>query len=59
MNQPETPFETASYELNQFRERRMADRRFSVRTSADRRMNQPLEKDEELPEATPEIREIN
>lgn len=38
MNQPETPFESVSLALNQFRERRLADRRFSARDSGDRRM---------------------
>lgn len=37
MTRPDTPFEAASYDLNKFRERRIADRRFSARTSADRR----------------------
>lgn len=48
MNQPETPFESVSFALNQFRERRLADRRFSPRDSADRRMlpgEAPLGKD--------------
>ncbi|MGI4849596.1 MAG: hypothetical protein ACRYGK_15880 [Janthinobacterium lividum] len=39
MNQPETTsFESVSLALNQFRERRLADRRFSARDSNDRRM---------------------
>jgi hypothetical protein len=38
MNQPETPYEIASYDLNKFRERRMADRRFNPRGTADRRV---------------------
>jgi hypothetical protein len=38
MTRPETPYEAASYDLNKFRERRLADRRFSPRTSADRRV---------------------
>jgi len=37
MTRPETPYEAASYDLNQFRERRMADRRFQARDTADRR----------------------
>jgi len=37
MTRPETPFEQASYDLNQFRERRMAERRAVPRDSADRR----------------------
>jgi hypothetical protein len=42
MNRPDTPFEAASYDLNKFRERRMADRRFMPRGTADRRA-QPAE----------------
>lgn len=42
MTRPDTPFEAASYDLNKFRERRMADRRFKPRETADRRM-QPVE----------------
>lgn len=38
MTQPETPYEIASYDLNKFRERRMADRRFNPRGTADRRV---------------------
>jgi hypothetical protein len=41
MTQPETPYEAASYDLNKFRERRMADRRFNPRATADRR-TQPV-----------------
>lgn len=37
MTRPETPYEAASYDLNKFRERRMADRRFQARGTADRR----------------------
>lgn len=40
MTRPETPYEAASYDLNKFRERRLADRRFTPRTSADRRAPQ-------------------
>lgn len=40
---PETLYESASYDLNKFRERRMADRRFSARTSPDRRASQKSE----------------
>lgn len=39
MTRPETPFEAASYDLKQFRERRVADRRFSARSTPDRRKN--------------------
>ncbi len=42
MTRPETPYEAASYDLNKFRERRMADRRFTPRGTADRR-SQPVE----------------
>jgi hypothetical protein len=41
MTRPETPYEAASYDLKKFRERRMADRRFSPRDSLDRRVSQP------------------
>lgn len=41
MSQPEHPLEErlseVSRDLNKFRERRLADRRFQVRTTADRR----------------------
>lgn len=37
MTKPETLFEAASYDLNQFRERRMADRRAQQRDTPDRR----------------------
>jgi hypothetical protein len=37
MTRPDTPYEAASYDLNKFRERRMADRRFQPRGTADRR----------------------
>ena len=40
MTRPESPYEAASYALNKFRERRMADRRFSPRDSLDRRTPQ-------------------
>lgn len=36
---PQTPYEQASYDLNKFRERRMADRRATPRGTPDRRMN--------------------
>lgn len=42
MTRPETPYEAASYDLNKFRERRMADRRFQARGTADRR-SAPIE----------------
>jgi hypothetical protein len=37
MSRPETPYEAASYDLNQFRERRMAERRAAPRNGMDRR----------------------
>jgi hypothetical protein len=40
-NRPNTPYEAASYDLNKFRERRIADRRFMPRASADRRVAKP------------------
>lgn len=43
MNKPEDrpndPYEAVSYDLNKFRERRLADRRFTPRDTPDRRMN--------------------
>lgn len=37
MTRPDNPFEAASYDLNKFRERRIADRRFSPRAGMERR----------------------
>jgi len=37
MSKPETLYEKASYELNEFRERRMAERRAVARDTPDRR----------------------
>lgn len=37
MTKPETLYETASYDLNQFRERRMAERRATLRDTPERR----------------------
>lgn len=37
MTRPENLFEAASYDLNKFRERRMAERRSVPRNTADRR----------------------
>lgn len=37
MTRPTTPYEAASYDLNQFRERRMAERRATPRGTLDRR----------------------
>ncbi len=39
MTKPETLFEIASYDLNKFRERRMAERRATQRDTPDRRTN--------------------
>jgi len=38
MTTPKTLYETASYELNKFRERRMAERRATQRDTPDRRV---------------------
>ncbi len=35
---PDNLFEQVSYDLNKFRERRVSDRRFQVRSTADRRI---------------------
>ncbi|HYD93930.1 MAG TPA: hypothetical protein VEC01_01295 [Noviherbaspirillum sp.] len=40
MSKPETLFEQASHDLNQFRERRMAERRAVARDTPDRRRQQ-------------------
>lgn len=40
---PENLFEAASYDLNQFRERRLAERRSEPRGTADRRKARPAE----------------
>jgi hypothetical protein len=37
---PQTPYEQASYDLNKFRERRIAERRATPRETPDRRVNQ-------------------
>ena len=37
MEKPKTPYEQASQELNEFRERRIAERRFKPRGTPDRR----------------------
>lgn len=43
MTRPDTLFEAASYDLNKFIERRIADRRAMQRDSADRRkQNRPM-----------------
>jgi len=51
-NRPTDPFEAASYDLNKFRERRVADRRFQQRDTPDRRRAQagvpPLPPDDAL-----------
>lgn len=43
MTRPDSLFEAASYDLNQFRERRMTDRRFMARDTPDRRQAKPVE----------------
>jgi hypothetical protein len=40
MTRPENPYEAASYDLNKFRERRMAERRSAPRGTPDRRAGQ-------------------
>ncbi|HJV50844.1 MAG TPA: hypothetical protein VJ652_05280 [Noviherbaspirillum sp.] len=40
MTRPENLFEAASYDLNKFRERRMAERRAQPRGTPDRRVSQ-------------------
>lgn len=42
MERPKTLFEEASYDLNKFRERRLADRRLQPRDTPDRRMMQSI-----------------
>lgn len=49
MTRPETPFEAASYDLKQFRERRMAERRATLRSGFDRRTPVSQEKAPEAP----------
>ncbi|WP_155979180.1 hypothetical protein [Oxalobacter paraformigenes] len=43
MDKPKTPYEQASQELNEFRERRVAERRSRPRGTPDRRRSQPNE----------------
>jgi hypothetical protein len=52
-DRPQDPFEQASYDLNKFRERRIADRRFSPRGTADRRAARPAPQDGEQPGTEP------
>ena len=52
MTRPESLFEAASYDLNKFRERRMADRRFQIRDTPDRR-KQPQNNAAPLPVSEP------
>lgn len=42
MTRPENLFERASYDLNKFRERRIAERRAEQRNCPDRRVHQAL-----------------
>jgi hypothetical protein len=42
MTRPQTPYEAASYDLKKFRDRRMADSRFSPWTSEERRIQQNI-----------------
>jgi hypothetical protein len=46
---PQDPFEAASYDLNKFRERRIADRRFQPRDTPDRRRAQSIMPPEQIP----------
>jgi hypothetical protein len=46
---PQDPFEAASYDLNKFRERRVADRRFQARDTPDRRQLQAMMPPEQIP----------
>jgi hypothetical protein len=39
MDRPKNLYEQASYDLNQFRERRVADRRLTPRDTPDRRVS--------------------
>jgi hypothetical protein len=43
MTRPKDLFEAASYDLNKFRERRMAERRSVPRDTADRRVAQTMQ----------------
>ena len=43
MDKPKTPYEQASQELNEFRERRVAERRSKPRGTPDRRRNRDNE----------------
>ena len=47
---PQDPFEAASYDLNKFRERRVADRRFQPRDTPDRRRANNVMSQENIPQ---------
>jgi hypothetical protein len=47
---PQDPFEAASYDLNKFRERRIADRRFQARDTPDRRRSSLFMPPEQIPQ---------
>lgn len=51
MTRPENPYEAASYDLNKFRERRLAERRATPRGTVDRRKanNGPLQAQDAQP----------
>lgn len=51
MSRPDTPFEAASYDLKQFRERRMSERRATQRDTGDRRMQHNRNDDVRAPNA--------
>lgn len=48
MTRPESLFEAASYDLNKFRERRMAERRATPRNSVDRRASRAPAQDDNV-----------
>jgi hypothetical protein len=53
-NAPQTPYEQASYDLNNFRERRLTERRANPRNGPDRRANgaasAPMQQNDNLPD---------
>jgi hypothetical protein len=51
MTRPESSYEAASYDLTQFRERRLHDRRAVARGSVDRRMSKSEDAATDLPVA--------
>jgi len=55
MSRPDDPFEAVSYDLNRFRERRMAERRAAPRPGSERRAQHP-EHDDRQQSAPPQQR---